>query len=722
MRLLICTFCLLVLLSTTVLATDMANSSFTAISHHTSLTAEDDSSSSPQVSANNWITEFTQLSPQSGETVWFDTQCLLTHDEDHLYATFICHDPQPDSISQPMQRRDRSRRSDFVSFLISTFGDSKNGYYFRVTAGNVQTDGAISNVNNYDDTWDGVWESTVTSNDSGWTAELRIPLSTFRHGDPESEPWGVALERYVYRTQEWSAWPVFERRAGIRVDQFATLEGLGGIPASSHIELIPHVVGRLDDTPETGWRSDDNWESFGITGKVVLNPRWSVDAAYQPDFAQVDVDDAVINLSDYPVFLPEKRPFFLEGLDLFKNQPIQLVYTRRIADPVYGVRITGQEAALRTSGLYASNQSEDGRREDDFAVRTMWNMSQRNTLGGTLTHQHKEGEKVSTAALDATLRWSRRNQWTGIGAVSDVPGWNDQPISIESKLFVEAPGRLEINYDFGYRGRDFMINHLGWGRYSDQIWNWLRVQRRWFPRKGIAENYRIFVNPYQESHADTRYGMGNVHAGFRTGMRNQWAVGVNGRVGNQVRRNYLDDGETTERSILTDNFGDYVTEQYDTWSISPWISTDHRKPVNGSLTVGHNTIRDGYQVRFYPSMSLNPLNNLSLSMSLNWTHVWDVYDINDGNGTDFRVWRMGFDWSPTLPTSLRGTVQFVDNSNSDEQTVLANVVFAWNWHPGSWIYAVYREDRGAEDLLSSQPGDRTIRLKATWFITHPLSR
>ncbi len=663
---------------------------------------------------------FIQIEPFDGQSSRFPTRVWLRYDSDKLYVLFICDDPDPDSVAHLLQRRDRSSRSDFVTFGISPFGDAKNGYWFRVTAGNVQTDATMSNVNSSDSNWDGVWSSSVAKTETGWQALLEIPFDTFRHGDPERKPWTVVFERFVHRAQEWSTLPAFDRRAQIRIDGFLPVTGLTGIPGSSHVELIPHAVARWDDSPADEWRSENDWDNVGITGKIVLNPSWSVDATYQPDFAQVDVDDIVINLSDYPVFLSEKRPFFLEGLDLFQQQPIQLVYTRRIADPVYGVRVTGQEPTVRASGLYASNLNEDGQREDDFAARALWSVSDRNTLGGTVTHQHVDGENVSAAAFDATLRWGRRNETVLIGAVSDVPGWDEQPVSVESETFVEGPWQVEMNYEAGFRGRDFMINHLGWGRYSDQIWNWARLQRRWFPRDGVIENYRFYLNLYQESHQDTRYGFGTATLGYATHLRNTWGWGVFGYYGDTVRRNYLDEDETTDRMILTDNFGDYVTERYDSWSYNAWVESDYRKPLHGYLEAAHQSLRDGQRVYVNPDLYLTPRNNLTFSVALRWSHVWQVYDIANGSETDFRVWRFGVDWSPVLNTSIRGTLQYVDNSNDDAQQLLANVVFAWNWHPGSWFYVVYGENRDESDVFNARPGDRTIRLKATWFVTSAL--
>ena len=338
------------------------------------------------------ISAFHQLQPDEGGPVRQRTEVYILYSRDALYVGFDCHDTHPDSIVGRIQRRDNNDHSDWVVISLDTFHDLRNAYVWCVTAGGVQFDGTYHDESEAEITWDGIWESAVRRNAGGWVAELRIPFQSFRHNGGDGV-WGMNLERWVERYQEEDTWAPLSRARGERVGEWGTLAGLHDIASARHIEVLPHVIGRID--PGSGSRLDslNTLDNLGVDVKVVPSSSWTVDLTYQPDFAQVDVDNEVINLSDYPVFLEEKRPFFLEGQDLFSNMPYTLLYTRKIADPDVGGRVTGQWGHSRATLLYAINRSEEQVAQNAFAGRIVsplkakYHRVHRDRPGGHLHHR-----------------------------------------------------------------------------------------------------------------------------------------------------------------------------------------------------------------------------------------------------------------------------------------------------------------------------------------------
>ncbi len=445
-----------------------------------------------------------QIRPNEGQPATQETRVYILYSREALYVGFCCLDTAPDSIAGPVQRRDNDDDSDIVYVGLDTFHDHRNAYYFGVTAAGVQVDGTFSNEDVNDDTWDGVWESAVARVDSGWTAEMRIPFQGIRHGGTREDGWGIDFVRVIHRNQEVAFWQRTTRDQGSKVSNFGDLLGLDEISSARHVQVLPHTLGRWDAPESSRWQSKNDLDNLGLDLKIVPSSSWTMDLTYQPDFAQVDVDEEVINLSDYPVFLEEKRPFFLEGRDLFETSPIQLLYTRRITDPDYGGRITGQWGDLRGSALYARNITEEGLKQDAFAARTLWNVGSRSAVGATVTYLGDEESHAATAGMDARLRWREENQlWLTFAGV-DRPEERRQPLGARANLFL-AKGHFRGNVGTTYYGQDYNINDLGWSEYSNMFSQYSWIGYRLYPDEGFLRTIEINLNGWHESMPDGRF-------------------------------------------------------------------------------------------------------------------------------------------------------------------------------------------------------------------------
>ncbi len=320
------------------------------------------------------ITSFTQKFPDEGLAPTEKTTLRILYDDAALYIGFVCEQPDV-PVTAPLTRRDRPVETDWVAIDLGTRGDHKTAFEFQVSAA-----GVLSDSIRYDDTeissdWDENWEAKTTRTASGWTAEMRIPLRILRFSAASVQTWSFQARRYVSPKQETDEWAYIPRSAGGEVSHYGTLEDLRGLSPPTPLELRPFVLGKLRrrDAGATGTGSGtDLGASAGLDAKLHPTRSLTLDLAVNPDFGQVEADQLVLNLTTYETFYPEKRPFFLEGIDTFTT-PRQLVYTRRIGraapSPSLG---TGEQLAdlPQPATIYGASKLT-GRLYDGWSIGTL---------------------------------------------------------------------------------------------------------------------------------------------------------------------------------------------------------------------------------------------------------------------------------------------------------------------------------------------------------------
>jgi hypothetical protein len=265
---------------------------------------------------------FTQRIPKDGAPPSHDTQFSVVYDDDAIYVAVWAHDSDPDLIRRLLTRRDVESISDVIAVGIDSYHDRRTAYVFQLNAAGVQRDMLVFDDVGTDDTWDAVWTGDVAVDRDGWTAEFRIPLNQLRFSAAESQEWGLQVVRLVARTQEQSAWSAWPRATNAIASKFGVVDGIDRVPASRRLELLPYVTGGVQRAPiEAGDPLNDRGSAVGDVGldvKYGLGPAFTLSATLNPDFGQVEADPSQVNLSANELFFAEKRPFFIEGVDLFK--------------------------------------------------------------------------------------------------------------------------------------------------------------------------------------------------------------------------------------------------------------------------------------------------------------------------------------------------------------------------------------------------------------------
>jgi hypothetical protein len=409
--------------------------------------------------------DFWQRAPHEGSPPTFRTEFRVLYDDSALYIGVRAYDPEPARIRGLLTRRDVASSSDWILVAIDSYHDRRTGFEFGVNAAGVQRDVFHFNDVEEDVGWDAVWESGARVDGQGWTAEMRVPYSQLRFPNATNHEWGLQVVRKVQRTQEFAVWSPWPRETNQLVSLFGTVTGLRGIGAARRIELLPYaVVGANLYSPEDNDPLLDGHDAvtgLGLDAKIGLGSNFTVSATINPDFGQVEADPSQVNLSAQETFFQEKRPFFVEGTDIFRFSLGQgdgsgsvetLFYTRRIgatphdtgfdygdyadqpgATTIYGAAklsgktpggwslglldaVTGQEDAL------VASDDEEGHRRLIIEPLTNYAIARvrkdlregRTSVGAAVTSVHRslEGVKLDwlhdeayTAGVEGTHRW-----------------------------------------------------------------------------------------------------------------------------------------------------------------------------------------------------------------------------------------------------------------------------------------------------------------------------
>ncbi|HEX6036992.1 DUF5916 domain-containing protein, partial [Longimicrobium sp.] len=285
-------------------------------------------------------TDFVQQRPNVGEPASQRTEVRVVYDGDAVYVAVRAWDTAPDSIAAQLGRRDATGLiSDYVQVILDSYHDRRTAFRFGVTPRGVKRDVFHYDDTSEDATWDGVWTAETTVDSAGWSAEYRIPFSQLRYRPGAGEQtWGINVLRDLARKDERSYWSPMPPTGSGFVSRFGTLTGMRGLSSPRRLELLPYTVGRVtadgrvsDDDP---FRSPtDPSMSFGADVKYGLTSNLTLTATINPDFGQVEADPSRVNLSAFEVRFDERRPFFVEGVDVFNfglGSGDALFYSRRI--------------------------------------------------------------------------------------------------------------------------------------------------------------------------------------------------------------------------------------------------------------------------------------------------------------------------------------------------------------------------------------------------------
>jgi uncharacterized protein DUF5916 len=362
---------------------------------------------------------FVQREPADGKPSSERTEAYLSYDDDHLYVVFVCHDSEPAKLRARMTRREDFFGDEVVGVILDTFHDRRRSYLFLTNPYGIQMDGITAEGRDDDYSFDTLWHSEGQLTPFGYVVRIAIPFKSLRFSGLERQTWGFALGRIIPRADETAFWPYITNKVAGFGQQLAALEGLEGISAGRNIQLIPYGAfagARFLDAAGTGYETDADART-GLDAKVVVKDAFTIDAAINPDFSQVESDEPQVTTNQrFEVFFPERRPFFIENATYF-DTPINLFFSRRVADPQFGGRITGKTRGWALGALAMDDRApgrglpdadpHSGDRAGIGIVRAQRDVGEQSSVGVFLTSRGFGSASNRVASIDGSVKLTK---------------------------------------------------------------------------------------------------------------------------------------------------------------------------------------------------------------------------------------------------------------------------------------------------------------------------
>ncbi|MEX1309070.1 MAG: DUF5916 domain-containing protein, partial [Candidatus Sulfomarinibacteraceae bacterium] len=455
-----------------------------------------------------------ETQPAENQPAPVRTEVWMGYDLNNLYVAFRAHDPEPERIRARLSDRDSAFQDDFVGVVLDTFNDQRRAFEFFVNPVGVQMDMTQNEMTDGEDaSWDAIWDSAGRITDTGYIVEMRIPFSSLRFPRAENGmTWGIDAVRFYPRNQRHRlALHPLERGNNCYLCQEDQLTGFVGVKPARSIELDPTLTASMsgirEDFPD-GEMVDGNPDvEPGITAHWGITPNLILTGAVNPDFSQVEADAAQLDVNtQFALFYPEKRPFFLEGADIFATR-FNAIYSRNIADPSWGIKLTGKVGKdaigviiaedSRTNILIPSSQSSElaTLEEENLSTIVRYRRDLFGATTGGLFYTGREGDGYSNRLFgsDILFRWNdteaARIEILGsqtqypLEIADDYDQSTDRLSDYATRIVYQHTSRNWM-YFILYRdvGKDFRAD-LGFVPRADFRQGEAMLERAWYPEK-----------------------------------------------------------------------------------------------------------------------------------------------------------------------------------------------------------------------------------------------
>jgi hypothetical protein len=648
-------------------------------------------------------TDFWQIQPDDGQPATQRTEVFIGFDEANLYVGVVAYDEEPTEIITSDRRRDSSLgNNDAFLFVIDGMLDRQNGYVFGTNSagveydGQVTSDGATTNLGRGEGVnlnWDASWQVRSRITRYGWSAEFQIPFRSLRYSNDEVQDWGINFQRNIRRNNEVAFWSPLDRNRNLyRVSDAGTLTGVRP-PPQRNLQFTPYGLASAKRGGE--YTDTDTDTEFGFDIKYSITPSLTLDATYNTDFAQVEVDEQQVNLDRFNLFFPEKRPFFLENAGQFEvgnSQSAQIFFSRRIGIaedgtiiPVDGgLRLSGKVGNATNVGLLhmQTEAVEDIAPGNKFTVaRVSQELPNRSSVGMIVTDRTGDGSFLTPKADDRNQVYAVDGRW-GIGDYVSLYGWYSKS---------DTPG-LDDN--------DEALSAQG--TYSSPLWEirgeYTEVEENFNPEVGFLSrtdyrNFNFFLQRRIRNDGWEKILEIRPHINFR----NYWKFdGFN-----ETRLIHfhlpVEHQSGAETNYIVDFTRDGVIEPFEIVDgvIIPAGTYDHTdlrfrgesddsQPLTYGVdaTVGGRFGGDRIAMRSWVGYRIGETFRSSLSINYN------KFDLPYENGeftANLARLRLSYSFSPKM--QIQALVQY----NEQADTIGTNLRFSWLQTANSGLFLVYNE-------------------------------
>ena len=714
-----------------------------AISVEAPPTLDGDVLGDPVWAAAEPVSGFRQSAPDEGQPATERTEVRVVFTADTIFFGIVCYDRDPSSIIVSDSRRDSSmNNADSFQMVLDTFSDRQNGFVFGTTPAGQEYDGQVINEGGgrglfgggggggfsrgsgggFNLNWDGAWQVSTQISEIGWSAEFAIPFRTIRYPAREDQSWGVNFQRNIRRRNETAYWAPLPRQFNLyRVSMAGQLAGMEApIGFTGNLQLTPYVIGEVVTRDVAPDRDPLALGDFGADLKYSVTSGLTLDATYNTDFAQVEVDDQQINLDRFNLFFPEKRPFFLENAGVFTVNntgparsmnlgQTELFFSRRIGIsdageqiPILGgARLSGKVSDAVTVG-FINMQTEavgTGPANNFTVARVRRDLPNQSSVGGLFVNRQATGSQA--VGNDYNRTYAVDGRW-GIGQNGLVQGFVGR---------TETPGRT---------GRDHALSLSG--RYDSEAWRLISgyqedgedfnpevgfVRRTGFRKFDLGLNRTsrpegfLKFQELQPHMSFTRFWNFDgvmetsfLHLHFQGEFEDSSSAGVQ----YDVRSETVFDEFTVSGIPVPPGRYDFneVRSSYNSDRSAP-ISFSMRSTVAGFFGGDIVTLRPSIRARYGETF------NLSLSYSRN--------DIDLPNGsviTNLTNVNFAYNFSPRL------FAQTLLQHNDSADLWSVNFRVGWLQDANTGLFLVYNETEGIGDVVPSFAG-RSVILKYSYL-------
>jgi len=658
---------------------------------------------------------FWQVQPNEGQPATQKTEVFIAYLDDALYIGVVAYDDNPDGIIVTDGRRDSGlNETDSFRVIIDGQHDRQNGFIFGTNPVGMEYDAqVIREGSEFNLNWNTSWSVKARISEIGWSAEMRIPFKSLRYGNGEEQIWGINFQRNIRQNNEIVYWAPLSRQHNLnRVSEAGTLEGVIRTK-QRNLQFAPYVLGKARRGGELDGTESDTEVGFDV--KYSITPSLTLDVTYNTDFAQVEADELQVNLDRFNLFLPEKRPFFLENAGQFKvgnNQEAELFFSRRIGIgedgeviPIEGgVRVSGKIGNSTNVGFLFMNSEavEDVAPANQFAVlRVNQELPSRSSIGAILVDRNGDGsylipeaaDKNRTYGIDGRLGIGEFTMIRGWAAMTDTPGLegDDHAFSLKANYdsvkwsngieYTEVGENFNPEVGFLRRSdyRKFSVRSLRRIR-PDDLWGLLEVRPH--------ASYQGFwdFDGFQETgflHTDIHWEWKNayeLHTGF-----NVFTDGIKEPFD-------IVDGVTVAPGTYDDN------------EVQFYFTTDRSAPFSFRLrtTVGGKFGGDRFIIS--PAIDFRMGDKFSSSLSVNYSD----YDL-PGGAFSVMLSRLRLSYSFTPKILVQALVQY----NDYDEIFGTNLRFSWLRTANTGFYFVYNEVD--ERYPGAPPTGREVILKYSYI-------
>ena len=665
------------------------------------------------------------------------TEVLLAYDNSHIFVAFKAYDPDPSQIQAHYCDRDKIFDDDWILILFDTFNDQRRTYDFACNPLGIQSDFIETTTGGGGD-WDTIWESDGRITDEGYIVEMAIPFSSLNFPDTEEDQiWGFdAVRSYPRSVRHHIGVFPRDRNNNCYMCQSEKLIGFAGASPGNNIEIVPTLSALVSQE-----RSDYTTGKFieterrtapGLTAQWGITPNVTFSTTLNPDFSNVEADVLQLDINNqFAIYYPEKRPFFLESSDFFST-PLTAVHTRTLADPIWGLKLSGREG-IHTVGVFSaqdeitnylfpgsesSNSTSANTRSQGSAARYKLDISQSSNIGILMTDRRGHDYQNQLASIDGDLKFTQTDRFTFqvLGSQTEYPEFISSEYDQPSSKFSGKAYRVYYSHntrDYELYGRHWdldqnlradmgFISQTGI-KYSEigGRYRWRRDPGHWYNWLGIQASYDYRRDQNNQLLHRAWTGGATYEGPLQSHASLYGEIGKDRYEGLEFRMNWIN-GCLGLRLIAP------------MWFHFHWRYGDQ---------IDYANTRPGTRLQLNPTVHLN----LGLRLKVEIDHTYEQLDVSPGRLYTANINRIKLMYQFSKRIFLRTIIQYrhyrrnaflyTDEVDPKSESLFSQFLFSYKLNPQTVFFLGYSDDYyGDQDILLTQT-NRTVFCKIGYALT-----